>query len=35
LSSPLALATVSKMLDSFGLALKQRVIASTITFRAG
>jgi hypothetical protein len=26
---------VSKMLDSFGLALKQRVIASTITFRAG
>ena len=36
LSSPLALATVGKMLDSLGLAeLKPRVIASTIPFRAG
>jgi hypothetical protein len=34
LSSPLALATVGKMLDSLGLAeLKPRVIASTIPFR--
>jgi hypothetical protein len=36
LSSPLALATVGKMLDNLGLAeLKPRVIASTIPFRAG
>jgi hypothetical protein len=36
LSSPLALATVGKMLDSLGLTeLKPRLIASTIPFRAG